>query len=53
MLLRAVAIRYDRFQARTISGAYIDDDSMTHASDSHAPAERGIRIRILPSGFIH
>jgi hypothetical protein len=53
MLLSAVPIRYDRFKARTIGGAYIDDDSMAHAPDSHKPAKRGIHIRILPSGFIH
>jgi hypothetical protein len=53
MLLRAVPIRHDRFQASTVGGAQIDGYSMTHAPDSHASAGSGIHLRILPSGFIH
>ena len=53
VLLRTVPIRHDRFQSEAIHGANSDTDSLAHAADSHAAKPRGIRFRILPSGFIH
>jgi len=53
MLLRAVAIRDDRFQTSTIGDAYVDDDILAHPPDSHPAQAQGIPFRILPSGLIH
>jgi hypothetical protein len=53
VFLRAVAIRNDRFKASTIGGFHIDGDPGACPVDLHNREHTGIRIRILPSDFIH
>src|SRR5678815_4691477 len=42
MLLRAVTIRHDGFEAVTLSGGYFDDDPGAHRTDSHAEPPRAV-----------
>jgi hypothetical protein len=53
VFLRAVAIRDDRFKTSAIGGTYIDGDPNAHPIDSHSRERAGIRIRTLPSDFVH
>jgi hypothetical protein len=53
MLLSAVPIRDNRFEASTIGGVHIDGDPGAHPADSHDCDHTGIPYRTLPSDFIH
>ena len=53
MLLRAVPVRDNRLQASTIGSIYVNNDILTHPSDSHPLRARGSPFRILLSSFIH
>jgi hypothetical protein len=53
VLLGAVTIRHNRFQAGTVGGVDLKDDASAHRPDSHAATRTGIPYGTLPSDFIH
>ena len=53
MLLRAVAVRDNRFQTSTVSRSDLNDEADAHRPDSHATSQTGTPDRTLPSDFIH
>jgi len=53
LLLWAVAVRHDGFEAITFSGSHFYDDPGAHRIDSHVEGPMGIHFRTRPSRSIH
>jgi hypothetical protein len=53
VLLWAVAVRHDGFEAITFSGGHFYDDPSAHHPDSHVESPMGIHFRTRPSRSIH
>jgi hypothetical protein len=53
MLLWAVSVRHDGFEAITFSGGHFYDDPGAHRPDSHVGSTMGIHFRTRPSRSIH
>jgi hypothetical protein len=55
MLLRAIAIRHNRFHSDTVRGSYFKSDSLAHPMDAHIRdttgiLNQGIYVRFYPLG---